>query len=238
MRVSLLVAALVGITAVSSARDTLPDAALKATIDADIAYLTKTLESGKVEKRAVNTVKATAMLLALAAQQTGNGELQEQALAIAAALVGKEKNFVAAKAAAGKLAAAKGGSPKAGDLSTLHKFDLAEVMSVYRAGRVGGLNIEADMKAQGKKLTDPKLALLVGARTALIADYTHKFGHPEAKGAKKKQWDDWSKEMSELGTAVATEASKPKANPAMVQKKLKAMEVNCTACHNVFRDGG
>ncbi len=237
MRMSLLVAALIGVVAVGSARDPLPDPALKAVTEADIAYLTKTLDA-KVEKRAVNTVKATAMLLALAAQKDGNGALQEHALAVAGALAGKEKDFAAAKAAAGKLAGATGGTPKAVALHEQHKFDLDQLMSVFRAGKVGGLNMEKDIKDQGKKLTDVKLAEVTGARLVLIADYTAKYPHTDATGPKKKQWDDWTKEMGDLGAAVAAEAGKgAKADKSLVEKKLKALEVNCAACHSVFRDG-
>lgn len=209
-----------------------PDPVLKALTERDIAYLQKAL-SGKVEKRAVPTVKATAMLVALYAQKAGNGALEEQALAVAAA-VGK-KDFAAAKAAAEKLSGATGGSSKGADLAD--KTDLAEVMSVFRNGTVGGLNMEKDIRAQGKKLSDVKLAADLGARSAFIAHYALKLPPADATGAKKKQWDDWCKEMATLGADVAAEAAKgASANKAEVEKKLKALDANCTACHNVFRN--
>lgn len=214
------------------AKDDVPDPVLKALIEKDVAYLQKAL-SGKVEKRAVNTVKATAMLVAAYAQKSGNGALQDQALAVAAA-VGK-KDFAGAKAAAAKLSGAAGGSPKA--VALQEKTNLDEIMSTYRNGTVGGLNMEKDIRAQGKKLSDVKLAAELGARSAVIADYALKLAPADANGTKKKQWDDWCKEMAALGADVAAEAGKGAgADKAAVEKKLKALDANCTACHNVFRN--
>jgi hypothetical protein len=236
MRLSLLVAALFGLAALGPARDPIPEPSLKAATEADIAYLNKALEV-EPKKNAVSTIKATAMLVALAAQKSGNGALQDQALAVAAAYAGKEKNHAAAKAAAAKLAAANGGSVKTVALHEQHKFNLGEVMSVYRPEKSGGLNMEKDIRAQSKKVTDVKLAEVLGARNALVAEYTAKMPEGADTDAKKKQWADWSKESADLGAAIAAEAGKgAKANKTEVEKKLKALDANCTACHNVFRN--
>jgi hypothetical protein len=175
------------------------------------------------------------MLLALAARQGGNGALEEQALAVAAAVTAKD--FAGAKAAAAKLSGAAGGKPGSADLATLHKFDLETLMSCFRPAKSGGLNIEADIRAQSKKLTDLSLAASVGARSALIADYTVKYPASGATGDKKAQWDKLSKEMGDLGTVIAAEAAKgDKADKALVEKKLKSLNVNCSTCHSAFRD--
>jgi hypothetical protein len=121
-------------------------------------------------------------------------------------------------------------------LAEMHKFDLAELMSQFRAGKVGGRNIEADLKDQAKKVTDAKLAAELGARVAGIAQYTIDLPAEKAVGAKKKAWDDLSKEMKKLGEDVATEAAKgAKADSAGLAKKIAAINANCTACHNEFR---
>ena len=233
MRLFLLAAAL---AATAAAADPLPDTALKAATEANVAHLTKLLEPGKLERPQVNRVRGTAMLVALAAQKAGNGALQEEALKLATSLAGKEKDYAAAKAAAGKMAGAKGGTPKAGDLIAAGKLDLDTLMSTFSNTKQGGLNIEADLKKPAPTLADPKLAEVMGGRVALIAEYAAKLPHEDAKGAKAKQWDDWSKEMGTLGAALATEAGKgAKADKAVMDKKVKALGVNCNACHEVFR---
>ncbi len=235
MRLFLLAAAMATVAAVGSARDPLSADALKPAIDADTAFLTKTLEAGSVPKNAVKTVKTAAMLLALAGQQSGNGALQEAALAVATSVAGKD--MAAAKTAAGKLAGAKGGEPKKIDLHTQAGFDLDTLMSAYRPTKTGGLNLEKDMKDQGKKVTDVPLAAAVGAQNALIAAYALKFPAAGATGPKLAQWEKLCKEAGELGTAIATEGAKgAKADKDVLQKKLKALELNCSNCHSAFRD--
>lgn len=233
MRLFLLLAVL-GATAVAA--DPLPDAALKAATDANIAHLTKLLDPGKLERPQVNRVRGTAMLVALAADKTGNGALQEEAIKLAKSLAAKDKDYAAAKAAAGKMAGAKGGTPKGGDLAVAGKMDLDVLMSTFSNTKQGGLNIEADLKKPAGVAADTKAAEVLGGRVALIAEYTAKLPHEDAKGPKAKQWDDWSKEMGTLGAALASEAGKgAKADKGVMEKKLKALGVNCNACHEVFR---
>ena len=79
-------------------------------IEADIAYLQKALEKTP-EKRAVPTLRAAAMNLALA----GSGDLRDQALKVADAVA--KKDYAGAKAAAAKLTPGSGGG-KAGRSSS------------------------------------------------------------------------------------------------------------------------
>jgi len=223
-----------------AAKDALPDGAASQLIDSDIAFLKKGL-SKEPEKRAVPTLKAAAMMIALNAQNNTDGKdadkmaaVRAQALIVAAAIT--KKDYAGAKTAVEGFDTAKGGDKNAMKLAEMHKFDLAELMSQFRAGKVGGRNIEADLKEQAKKVTDTKLATELGSRVAVIAQYTLDLPDEKAVGAKKKMWDDLSKEMKKLGEDAAAEAAKgAKADMAGLAKKLAAINANCTACHNEFR---
>lgn len=223
-----------------AAKDALPEGGAGLLIESDIAFLKKGL-SKDPEKRAVPTLKAAAMMIALNAQNNLDGKdsdkmgaVRAQALIVAAAIT--KKDFAGAKTAVEGFDTAKGGDKKAMKLAEMHKFSLDELMSQFRAGKVGGRNIEADLKDQGKKLSDVKLAGELGGRVAGIAQYTIDLPAEKAVGAKKKVWDDLSKEMKKLGEEAALEATKgAKADTAMLAKKLQAINANCTACHNEFR---
>ena len=209
---------------------------------ADIAFLQKGL-SKEPQKREVGTLKAVAMLVALNAQSQMGGKdaakmagLRDAALEVAAA-VGK-KDFAAAKAAAATLGEAKPVSDaKPVKLETMHKFELEELMSTFRKGTVGGLNLEADVKAQSKGVTDPKAAAVIAGRVALIGEYTLVLPPEGLDAAKKKQWDAWSKEMTDLATDLSKEAAKgAAADKAKMAKGFRALDANCNACHTAFRN--
>ncbi len=220
----------------------IPEAVAAKVMAADIAFLKKGL-SGTPEKRAVPTLKAVAMLVAQNAQAGMKGDqaehmagVRDQALKVAAAIA--KKDYTAAKEVAAGLADAKGGDGKPLDLATLHKFDLAEVMSTFRATKVGGMNLQKDIETMAKKVTDVDAAGIVGGRVAAIAAYSKVLPPAEVAGdAKKKQWAEWNDEMATLGQFLAAEAAKgAKADKAVLQKKSSALEMNCKACHEVFRN--
>ena len=219
-----------------------PAVSTTAVTESDIAFLKKGL-SKKPKDSELNTLKATAMMLALYSQNSMNGPdgakaagQRDQALLIAAAL--KKKDFPAAKAALEGLTTAKEGDSKAIlKLEEQHGFDLNELMSQFALGRSGGRHIEADLKAQATKVTDLKLAADLAARVVTIGQYTAVMLPADAVGAKKKKWDDLSVEMINLGTEAATEAAKgAKADKAVLAKKLAAINLNCKSCHDVFRN--
>lgn len=197
-------------------------------VAADIAFLQKGLAKTP-EKRAVPTLKAAAMNLALA----GSADLRKQALKVAEA-IGK-KDFAAAKTAAAKLTPAAGDGGDAAKLAAAGKYDISEVMSAYRAEKVGGMNLEKDIKTAAKK--DAKLAAVVAARSALLADYTAALPVDKAAGndANKKKWEGLSQDQLKASKEVLDEAAKGSASPALA-KKVSALEATCTACHNQFRD--
>ncbi|MGL6075701.1 MAG: hypothetical protein ACRC8S_16215 [Fimbriiglobus sp.] len=230
---------LIGATALSVAMFwTLPTDAAdlpegNAALDTDVAFLQKGLAK-EPQKREISTLKAVAMMVAANAQSSKNLAQRDVALAIAGAMA--KKDFAEAKKLAGELAKAKGSDGKAVDLAKQHSFSLDELMSTFRKGTVGGLNLEADIRAQAKAVTDVKAAGVIGGRIALIGEYTLALPPENNNAEKKKQWDNWSKEMTELGLEIAKEAAKgDKASKPELAKKMKALDVNCTACHNVFR---
>jgi hypothetical protein len=216
----------------SRAADPLPPGQTKKLIDADVAYLKKGLAK-KPDKPVVNTLHGVAMLLALEAQNTGESGLRDQALKVAEAL--SKSDFAAAKAAADGLSNPPGGADILVKLHEKAGVDVNVIMGPMR-NAPRGLNIEKDLKAQSKKVTDVKLVADVAARSALIAEYTALLPSTEATGAKKKIWDDSTDDMKKLSKEIVVEAAKgDKADKAALQKKLAALDASCTACHNTFK---
>ena len=231
-------AILSNIPSVRAADGIVPTAALA---ESDVAFLKKGL-SKKPADRELNTLKATAMMLALYAQNDMAGSdaakaagRRDQALLIAAAI--EKKDFAAAKSAVEGLSAAKEGDPKkAVKLHEQHKFELSELMAQFALGRSGGRHIEADLKTQASKVTDVKLAAELAARVATIGQYTAEMPAADAVGPKKQKWDDFSKEMIKLGTDASAEAAKgEKADKVVLAKKLAAINLNCKSCHDTFK---
>ena len=223
----------------------LPEASSVAVGAADIAFLQKGLGKTPVP-REIPTLKAVAMLVALNAQHQMDGKdgakmagLRDAALAVADA-VGK-KDFAGAKAAAAGLneikPAADAKPVKIDELISAHKFDLDSLMSSFRKGTVGGLNLEADVKAQSKKVTDPQAAAVIAGRIALIGEYTLVLPPEGIDDAKKKKWDEWSKEMTTLAVGISDEAAKgATADKVKMAKGFRNLDANCNACHTMFRN--
>lgn len=224
-----------------TAREPFPASVTDKLIDGDIAYLQKQLEKAAPEKRALPTIKATALFLAVYAQDNVNGAkgdrmagLRAEAIKVADAVA--KKDYAGAKTLAAGLKAASGGDKKALELHKQAKISLEEVMSAFRKGTVGGRNIEADLKAQAKSLTDVGLAAEIGGRSAAIAILSEKLPPTGTTGMKLTQWNDWSKEMKELGVSLAAEGGKADADKKKITSLLNKLDKNCTDCHKVFRD--
>ena len=209
--------------------------------ESDIAFLKKGLSKKPADKE-VNTLKATAMMLALYAQNGMTGSdgakaagRRDQALLLAAAI--EKKDYGAAKTALEGLATAADGDPKKTvKLHEQNKFELSELMAQFALGRSGGRHIEADLKTQASKVTDVKLAAELAGRVATIGQYTADMPPTDAVGPKKKKWDDYSKEMIKLGTDASAEAAKgDKADKVVLAKKLAAINLNCKNCHDAFK---
>jgi len=238
LRWSSLVGALTALTWLGTAQGRLAEPvgfSDSATLAADLAFLQKGLQKDP-QKRELPTLKAVALLVALNSQnsKTDQSGVRDGALAVAAAL--SKKDFAQAKMLAAGLADAKPTDKKALDLKTVSKTDLEEIMSCFRRGTVGGLNLEADIKAYSRSVTDVKAAGVVAGRVALIADYTLWLPPSDAAGDKKAQWDKWSTEMGTIAKDIHSETAKgDQADKAKLAKSFKALETNCNACHTVFR---
>jgi hypothetical protein len=226
---------------VLSAADAAPPAlskdAYKKAVSADIAYLQEALKGAAPAKGAMRTIKGVAMYLASYGEATGDAALTAQAIKVAEAM-GK-KDYAAAEEAAKGLSSPKAGAKPKGPLHTVAKLALDDVMSPYRLGKLGGLNMEKDIRDGVKSGTiDAKTAELIGIRTGVIADYTTHFPNEKATTNKtlEAQWVAWSKEMGEIGKQLADEAGKAKADQKAIVGILKKLDANCINCHNKFRD--
>jgi len=144
-----LVAGLWFLAGVSAAPPTLSKDTYKKAVEADIAQLQKTLAtcdgSESDAKRHGPTAKSLAMLLAVYGEATGDKAFKEQALKVADAV--SAKNFKDAIAAAKGLSSKPGKEPlPPTELFKHNKYALDEVMSPFRTSKVGGLDIEKDIR--------------------------------------------------------------------------------------------
>lgn len=211
---------------------------------ADIAQLqgsiAKCQESAAEARRNLPTARALAMLLVLEAEALGDANLQKQALQIAEVL--NKKDFAAAEKLAKSLKANLGTAPLPSQpLHKLNDFHLEEVMSPYRLGRSGGLNIEKDIRDWSKKgvKLDPAAVEILAARTALLSEYTMHMPNDKAdvNKANLEQWKKYSQELIDLSRQLAEEAAKGKsANGNAMSSLLSKINNKCTDCHNKFRD--
>src|SRR5437762_12255948 len=109
-------------------------------------------------------------------------------------------------------------------------------MNPFRLGKVGGLNIEADLREAAKKgMIDPKAAEVMGTRCAVIAEYATHFPNQKAttNAGNKAKWKKYCDEMGDLSKQVAEEGAK---GNGKIGPLLKRLDANCTNCHNDFRD--
>lgn len=184
-----------------------------------------------------------AMLLSVYADALGDGALKTDAVKVAEAIFAKK--FADAETLAKKLTVKPGAPGKAGALPKPFKDDvmLAAVMSPFRGGSVGGLNIDRDIKDMTKKMNpikiDPAAVEILAARSAVINAYG--FHHPNEKASvkadNKKKWEKWSTDSVDLSKQIAAEAAKgAKSDEAKLRTLLTTLNARCTDCHNAFRD--
>jgi hypothetical protein len=217
-------------------------------IDADVAHLVSVIESAKANKTKKGLpgiAKATAALIALHAQENLDGKDGDKMAAVRAGamkvveMLGKKDLDGAEKAAVTlKSGGEKSADKKPAKIASVAKLDLHDIMHLFGRNTGGGMNLEADIRTMKKDgIKDLKLAELVGARTAAIADFTMELP-PEFSGKKKKSdWDGWTKDMKTSAVEFATEAAKgTKADAAKLKKIVTALDASCTNCHNIFRD--
>jgi hypothetical protein len=216
----------------------------KKVAEADIAQLQKTLATCESDassaKRYGPTAKSLAMMLALYGEASGDKALKDQALKVADA-VGAKK-FDAASAAAKSLAVKPGTkSLEPGNLAKLGKYNLDEVMSPFRGGTVGGLNIEKDIRSlrDAKMPVVPADVEVLAARAAILLDYATIMPNDKAtvNKANTAEWEKLSKDSIEIAKKISDEAAKGKgANEKEIVKLIKSLDAKCVVCHNKFRD--
>jgi hypothetical protein len=244
----------------AAAAPILPKDTYKKAAEADIAQLQKHLaviNGDPMEaKRYAPTVKSLAMMLAMYGEATGDEALRGQALKVGEAsskLLAEarkpenDKGIRDACEAVSKLAkdlAVKSGNAPLtpANLQNQNKFALDEVMSPFRAARVGGLNIDRDLKDMTKKVgaapVDPEAVELLAARTSILGEYMQHFPNAKVNNqAKLARWEKWSKQTVELSKLLAEESSKgKKADEANLLGLLKKLNANCSECHTENRD--
>lgn len=226
-----------------AAAPALPAESYKKAAEADLAQLKKHLETCDAEpaqaKRFGPTAKAVALMVALYGEATGDEALRDGGVKAAEAIA--KKDYKGALAAVKDLAP-KGGSKALADgkVHSKAKFGLEEAMSPFRGGKVGGLNIEKDIRDAMKSGTaDPAALQLLAVRTAALGEFTAAFPNDKAKTNKgnEAKWDKWSKDMVDLSKKIDAEAAKGKAADAKeIVKTLKLLDAKCSDCHNEFRD--
>lgn len=213
----------------------LPQDSYKKAIEAEVAAIQKNLNGGMPDKRAANTIRGQAMMIAVYAEATQNADLAAQAVKVAEAMA--KKDFAGADKEAKLLSAPPKGGMVKGPLHQQAKFELDTSMSAFRLGKVGGLNIEADIRAGAKGGTvDPKAAELLGVRTAAIGSYAVHYPNEKAaaNAGNKSKWEKLSNEMIALSKEI-TEAAKG-GDAKKLTPLFKKLDANCTNCHNDFRD--
>ena len=104
-------------------------------------------------------------------------------------MLGK-KDWKDAAALAKKLTVKPGAAPlKPTELHKMHKISLEEMMSPFRGGTVGGMNIEKDIRAirDGKVEVNAAAIEILGARAAIISDFATPL--PQREGAREQEQD-------------------------------------------------
>jgi len=219
------------------ARADLPDGVTGKMIETDVAFLEKALEK-KPKAAEIATIKATALVIALNAQNSMSGGDATKMAAIRAGALklakaantdsGKfaDADYMATKAAFAELkAGAAGDADKApipvGKMIETSGVDLDWLMrGAYKPpAKVGsmdtdkmGRQIEKNIKdmAAKKKPLDVALATDAANRSIVVGEFTLAMPHEDAKKnpAKMKQWEDFTKEMVKVGKEVSVEGSK------------------------------
>ena len=222
----------------------------KKAADADLKFLQtrlgelakKQADGGKLLDGQVKPALGVALLLTVYGDALGDAALKADAVKVAEAIF--KKDFKGADEMAKKLAV-KPGAGKPGALPKPFKDEvrLAAVMSPFRGGAVGGLNIDRDIKDMTKGTNptkiDPAAVEVLAARSAVINAYGLHYPNEKAsvKDANKKLWEKWSTDSTDLSKQLVAEAAKGKgADEKKLKTMLTTLNARCTDCHNRFRD--
>ncbi len=227
----------------ASAAPALSTADYKKAAEADIAQLQKHLGTcvgdAKEAKRYSPTALSLSMMLALYAEGLGDKTLKEESLKVADAI--SAKNYKGALETAKGLAVKPGAAPlTAADLTKLSKYSLEDSMSPFRVEKVGGLNIEKDIRGirDGKLTVNPADAEVLATRTAVLLEYACNMPNDKAKTNKTNndEWVKYCKDSIGICKKIADEAAKGKtADTKEISKQMKALDGKCVDCHNKYR---
>ena len=192
-----LAAGLWFLTAASAAPTTMAKDSYRKAAEADIAQIQKYLAICEMDpkdaKRYGPTAKAMAAVLAVYGEALGDAELKKQALKVIDAIAAK--NYSGALTASKSLAVKPGTGPlPPGGTSVAGKVVLDEVMSPFRVAKVGGYNIEKDIRdlRDGKIPIKPADVEVLAARTAVILEFASTMPNDKAK-VNKASTDEWTK---------------------------------------------
>jgi hypothetical protein len=209
----------------------LPKDAAKAAVAADVAALQKKLEELSATPKP--GIARTARGLALTLISYGDDATKAQAAKVLVGLKGKD--FKAGIDAGKGLA-----SPKAdpGALKGVEgAYDLEDVMSPFRIARSGGMNMEKDIKdaIKGNKL-DAKEAVVIGARSVALAEYSDKLTYESANSnpSMNDKSERWAKDMGTAGKELCDAGGKNDAKAVMAA--IRKLDASCSNCHNDFRN--
>jgi len=230
----------------------LPKESVKKAAEADLKFLQERLADlakkeaagAKLLDGQVKPALGVALTLSVYGDALGDAALKADAVKVAEAIV--KKDFKTADALAKKLAVKPGAAGKAGALPAPFKSEvmLAGVMSPFRGGSVGGLNIDRDIKDMTKANNpikiDPAAVEILAVRSAVINSYGFHHANDKAKvkPANQQKWEKYATDSIDMSKQLAVEAAKGpgKANETKLKTLLSNLNGRCTACHNDFRD--
>ena len=207
----------------------------KAATTADAEALQKKLEAivaaPEKSKGAIRTAKGLVLTLTVYGDDATQGQAAKVLLAL------DKKDYKGAAEAAKGLASPKADAAAVKGIAG--KYDLEDVMSQFRLAKSGGMNIEKDIRDANKSgNVEPKLAELIGARSAALAVFTEKMPNDKAmtNPAMKTKWEKYSKDMAAAGKELAEEAAKAKPDTKKLIMTMKKLDASCSNCHNDFRN--
>lgn len=247
-----LVAGLWFLSAVAAAPPDIKSDSYKKAAEADIRFL-KTrlgdlaaLGGDKAKDGQLKPALTTAMMLAVYGDVLGDATLKGDALKIAQALAKKGVTGNELKAPAdmaAKLTVRPGTPGGKGEMPKMTRFGLEEIMDTFRTEKVGGLNLQNDIrdlvKAKAPTKPDPAAVEILATRTAVLLEYAAPLPNDKAStsAANKALWEKWMKESVETSKQLADEAAKGKsADEKTMVKLLQKLDARCNDCHTKFRD--
>ncbi len=252
---AVLMAGIVGLNWTSTeAADPVPESEMKTLFDQDVKNINALIDAGQkkspgpLARGAPRGVKVNAMMIAYYANSRISGKnadadakmaaLRDTALEVAAA-AGK-KNFVAAAKPAKLLdlkIAGKGEGKQmtVADMNKKVEMDIDDLMFQFKKAGIGGLDGEAEIKANCKtvKLKPNEISALA-ARILVVADYCDTITadlDPQKKT--KKAWDGFNKDMRTAAMALQVAANGK--NAKATQMAFDKVDRACTACHEVMK---